>query len=189
MSAKDAAPTDEALMAAYATGEDRAFAELYARYQSKLFGFFSRRLPSHHGSLAADLFQKTWLKLHLARSRFDPDQKFSTWIFTIAMNCLRDELGAAYARIEVADSENISDMPDPGDLEERIVRSEDFKRAEVILAKLPGAQREALLFSEWDGLSAREIGEVLKVSEGAVRQLIFRARERLRKELAEGGSE
>lgn len=175
--------TDEALMRAYASGEDRAFAELYSRYQSKLFGFFHRRLAEGRTSLASDLFQKTWLKLHQARDRFDPAQKFSTWVFTIAMNCLRDELGSAYARIETADLESAPEAQDQGDVEKRFIQKEDIRQTERAIAKLPASQREALLLSEWEGLSAREIGEVLKVSEGAVRQLIFRARDRLKKEI------
>ena len=62
------APTDEALMLAYAEGDGEAFAELYARHRARLFHYLLGQLRDR--SLAEELFQDVWQRMILARSRW-----------------------------------------------------------------------------------------------------------------------
>ena len=183
--------SDEQLMNSYGRlGESLAFQELYRRYENRLYVFFSRRLYSSPKETAADLFQKTWLKVHLARAQFDHTQKFSSWFFAIAFNCLRDHWGSAYERGRMAYESSeaaLAQLP-AEDIEEKILLNEELMQVRTALERLPASQREAVLLSEWDGLSALEIGNVLELSENAVRQLLFRARNRLKALLKEGGA-
>ena len=69
-------------------GDDRALSERLERYRAPLFGFLARRLGD--AASAEDLFQETWLRVVRARARFDPQRRFSTWLFQIANNLCRD---------------------------------------------------------------------------------------------------
>lgn len=180
-----ALPSDEELMEAYrAQSSEAAFRELYARYESRLFRFLVRRLPSSKTETVNDLFQKTWLKVHAGRSRFDAGRSFSSWFFTIAVNTLRDHVDSAPEKNpheELDESTHGARLGSEREDQERLLlRKEDWSRAEAALALLAPNQKEAFLLSEWEGLSAREIGQVLGVSEAGVRQLLARARAKLR---------
>ena len=185
-----ALPSDEELMKAYCSeGSDKAFKHLYARYEKRLFNFLKKRLASSKTETVNDLFQKTWLKIHASRHQFDPTKTFSAWFYTIALNTLRDHVGSAAEKLPFEELEDgtISTEPVPAreDQEQRLLLKEDWARAEAALALLPGNQKEAFLLSEWEGLTSREIGEVLGISEAAVRQLLARARSKLRSILKE----
>ena len=183
-------PTDEELMAAYGSRSDAtAFAELYRRYESRLFGFFMRRLPHADRALAPDLFQKTWLKIHQSRTRFKQEERLSTWLFVIALNVLRDERRYTAVRQEELDDEegSLSSAPDPQpDIEQRLTLRQDLARLEAALADLPEAQREALLLSDWEGFTSQEMAKLLQVTEASARQLVSRARRKVRM-ILEGG--
>ena len=180
--------SDEELMEDYrSNGSESAFKALYLRYERPLFGFIQKRLARSKAETVNDLFQKTWLKIHASRHRYNPEKKFSSWLFTIALNTLRDHVGSSAERVvseELDDqtyaggSESLSD-----EQERQLLLKEDWALAEAILARLPQTQREAFLLSEWEEFSAKEIGEILNISESGVRQLLFRARSNLKSAL------
>ncbi len=177
---------DEELMNAYADGGSAAaFSELYQRYESRLYGFFQRRLSSALRSLASDLFQKTWLKVHRARRSFDFSQKFAPWLFSIALNTLRDEWRVPRMVEEFEDSSTLDESASSDDVERDLSLKQDMARLENALAQIPENQREALLLVEWEGFSARELGEVLKISEVAARKMVSRARKKVREIMME----
>ena len=75
-------------MSLLAGGHDVALNELMARHGEKLFHYLLRQL--HNGSDAADLAQETFVRVYQNRTRYDPAHKFSTWLYTIATNLIRD---------------------------------------------------------------------------------------------------
>jgi RNA polymerase sigma-70 factor (ECF subfamily) len=168
-------------MIAYSGGGDAAaFSMLYQRYESRLYGFFVRRLSSQLRSLASDLFQKTWLKVHGARHRFDGTQRFSPWLFSIALNTLRDEWRVPHLVEQFDEPSDLGAKPAPDDVEKSLGLKQDMVRLEIALSKIPDNQREALLLSEWEGFSARELAQILGTSEVAARQMVSRARKKVR---------
>lgn len=190
----EALGSDEVLMQAYSAGDQLAFAELYHRQEQRLFGFLERRLPPGRKHFAADLFQKTWLQVHRSRQEFEPGRGFGAWFFTIALNVLRDFVGKASFRLDVGlegdgQEQAHGNIPSDEDVEAGLLIRERLQLAEEFLSRLPVSQREILLMSEWDGLSAREIGGVVGLSENAARQALFRAKRRMKELLQakEGG--
>lgn len=167
-------------MRAYSQGNAEAFLCLYKRYESCLYAFFQRRLPPSKKDLKTDLFQKTWLKIHSSRARFDPTKKFSVWFYTIALNALRDQLDLAYQDNESHPFDDSQIFGHQQGDESKVHLHLDLKRVEKALELLPLNQREALVLSEWEGMTGKEISEILKVSEESVRQLIHRAKSKLR---------
>lgn len=177
---------DEVLMTAYADKADTAaFSKLYLRYESKLYGFFFRRLSSDSRFLAADLFQKTWLKVHGARHQFDGHKMFAPWLFTIALNTLRDEWRIPKVIEPFEDLSDTEALPAQDNVEKDLSIKQDLIRLEKALSQIPENQREILLLSEWEGFSARELGEVFQISEVAARQMVSRAKKKVREIMKE----
>ena len=79
------APTDDALMAAYASGDAAAFEQLYARHQAGLYRFVRRLLGAALSAQTDEVFQDTWLRVVQARERWQPrGASFRTWLYTLA---------------------------------------------------------------------------------------------------------
>src|SRR5438093_13714687 len=75
-------------MARLAAGHDTALNDLMERHAEKLFHYLVRSLQDEED--AADLAQETFVKIYQSRARFDARQKFSTWLYAIASNLVRD---------------------------------------------------------------------------------------------------
>jgi RNA polymerase sigma-70 factor (ECF subfamily) len=187
---------DAELMLRLKGGEDAALDALMARWQAPL----ARHLYRHLGNQAEalDLAQETFVRLYEARARYQPDRKFSTWLFAIAMNLCRNLLrwrsrhpvvpldeagGDEGVPWEVPMAENL--QPSPAD---ELARRELVQAVREAVLGLPEALRAPLLLAEYEGMSHREIAEVLNCSEKAVETRLYRARRELRERLVERGS-
>lgn len=170
---------DTELMNAYVRGDEESFRILFSRHSAKLLAYLRYRLGHRKDYLAEEIFQKTWLKIHSARKSFKPAAKFSTWLYTIALNTLRDEVGSAAERLR--SDELDQETPDKSaSIEEQCISKENLEELAHALSNLKDDQRVALLMSDEDEMSGREIATVMGISEASVRQLISRARKDLR---------
>src|ERR1700710_2672515 len=77
-------PTDEELVAAVLTGDRERFGELLERYQGRLINYLFRLL--RNADDAHDLAQEVLVKVYQVLDRYDPQYKFSTWLFRVAQN-------------------------------------------------------------------------------------------------------
>lgn len=164
-------------MERYIMGEASAFEALYDRYHQRMMSFFARRLPASSRSIQSDLFQITWLKVHQARSKFDLSKKFSTWIYTIALNTLRDYGREKYKSLGVAwsDEHEFSSAQPPTALTDQ-----ELKDLEKMLKNLPEDWREILILSDWEGFTSKEVSAIKGLGEENIRQILSRARRSLR---------
>jgi RNA polymerase sigma-70 factor (ECF subfamily) len=160
--------SDADLVRAIGEGDGAALAELCMRWERSLYAFLQR---CHAGDDADDLFQETWLRVVGAAQRFDPERRFSTWLFQIALNLVRD-LGRRRAR----------SGPDPGldpadDADaERLDRVIDARR---LLDSLPEAQREVVVLRLFADRSEEECAEILGCPRGTVKSRLHLAVRRL----------
>jgi len=156
---------------------DEDFERLYEEHADPLFGFLVYRTGDR--TLAEDVLADTFERVLRARRRFDPRKASEkTWIYTIALNCLRDR-----ARRSAAEGRALErlDPPEPvspaGAVEER----DSVARA---LEALSGEEREAIALRFGGDLTVPEIakltGERLTTVEGRV----YRALRKLRDELS-----
>jgi len=179
------APTDEALMLAYAEGDGAAFAELYARHRARLFHYLLGQLRDR--SLAEELFQDVWQRLIHARSGWKPEAAFATWLFRIAHNRLNDHWRAARHRPAT-----------PDDADERTARLADTCTPELLadeqaqrlqlrqaMAELPQEQQEVLILRLEQELSLEEIGQITGVGRETVKSRLRYAMDKLRARLSE----
>ncbi len=171
-------------MALYAKGDVSSFDVLYFRYETRLFHFLNRRLPAKHASAAVDLFQGTWLKVHQARKTFDLDQKFSAWLFTIGLNVLRDHLSLKRHEVEVPSPEDGNQDSSPTQ-DKSLILKETLGSLDRFISRLDPIQKDILLMSDWEGFETKEIAKILKISDGSVRQHLYRARQLLRESVGE----
>jgi RNA polymerase sigma-70 factor, ECF subfamily len=167
-----------AVIQAIAGGDSAAFEFIVKRYQTPVCNFVYRYLGDRAAS--EDITQEVLLRVYQSASRFDPRGRVSSWVFQIARNLSLNEIKRRKRlRLDEAGMDNereyvgvISSVASGAyDLEQEIVGA---------LGELPENQRVALLLRVNEGLTYREIGEVLGVSVQSVESLIFRARERVR---------
>src|ERR671933_1267232 len=104
---------DEALMLAYQAGNAGAFETLYRRHRTRLYRFVLRAVKTR--AAAEELFQEVWMRVIEARSRYTPQARFTTWLYTIAHNQLVDhwrKRGLTLVTLEGDDYEGAA--ADPG---------------------------------------------------------------------------
>lgn len=152
------------------TRED-AFRELFADHWSAVYGYARRRLQDagEAEEIAADVFRIAWEKQ-------DPTDPFGRpWLFRTAMNRLRDHYRrqSRRSKAEQALKRRIEEAPERAD-------HDDLLALRAAMKFLSEREREAVLLTYWEGLSAAEIGVVLGCAEGTVWTLMTRAREKLR---------
>ena len=194
-------PTDTALLARAAAGDDTAFAALVGPHQRTVFRHCYRMLGS--GADAEDATQDTLERAWRRLATYDGSGPFGAWLQRIATNICLDGLRAKRTRIgpasygppmtpgmmpgppdpELAWVEPVSDsdLTGTGDPQDEVVRREEISLAFVAaLQRLAPRQRAALLLHDVLAFSHAEVGEVLGVSTTAVNSLLSRARESVR---------
>jgi RNA polymerase sigma factor (sigma-70 family) len=167
---------DEELMLAYGRGDAAAFETLYKRHRGALYRFVLRAIK--HRSAAEELFQEVWIRVIESRSRYAPQARFTTWLYTIAHNLLVDHWrrkGLSLVQLEeepgLAASDNPARQAEARETLARLVRA---------IEALPAAQREAFLLHEEAGLSVAEIAAVTGAGEEAAKSRLRYAMSKLR---------
>ena len=166
---------DAADMQRLVSGHDAALNELMARHGEKLFHFLIRGLQNEDE--AADLAQEAFVRVYQHRAKFDASQKFSTWLYTIAANLVKDRHRWRSRHPQVSlDVEN----EQTGDCLQADERADAVRRAVVAL---PEDLRTPLILAEYEERSHAEIGAILGCTVKAVESRIYRARQQLRASL------
>ena len=167
-----------------AAQRDRAaFAPLYRRYLDRVYGYAFYLLGDHHD--AEDVTERTFLAALDALDRFrDEGATFRAWLFRIAHNHVANVLRAR-GRRPTAPLEAAGEPADGGwsDPEGLVARADDARKLRAAVANLPDDRRQIIVLRFVDGLSTREIADVLERSPGAVRVLQHRALRDLAKAL------
>lgn len=154
--------------------------EAFERYAAELFGYFAHR--TGQSAASEDLLQDTFLRAMTYRSSFDGRGSVRSWLYTIARRQL-------YDRPDPPPAEEVSvELPDRGSdpLEITVLRDE-LERTRRALEDLRPEQAEVLILARLQGLPYREIGEILGISEGAVKLRVFRALAALRDSIRREG--
>jgi len=178
--------TDEELMLVYQGGDRGAFNELYARYARPIHSFL--RHSAQRPDVADDLFQKTFLNVHTGQHLYHPHAPFRSWIFAIARNVLRDDARQQRRRPSVALDELDAHLTSAKTPQRRSSRSEISLVVSKALTALSPGQREVIVLNRYWGMNYAEIGEVLGISENAVKQRAFQAMLSLRRSLHVGNN-
>ena len=180
---------DVRLMLLVQKGDANAFEELVSRYQNRLLGVGKR-------DLAEDLAQEVFLRVYRARARYEPNAKFSTWLFTIANNLASNARRSLARRREVhidqRNSEGLAGDPlaqlalaASGQMPNRQLDNvETCSIVQLAIQGLNDRQRMAVLLAKFEEMSYADIAVVMQLSPQAVKSLLSRARGSLRETLA-----
>lgn len=187
--------SDEDLMLECRKGDMSAFELLVRRYQDPLVNYIHYTINDYHR--AEDLAQETFIRVFKSASRYEPKSSFKSWLYTIATNLSRNEIRNRIRRktyfLEDMVDENedvyhseymIDTRLQPDILYEKKERQQLIKRS---LRQLPENQRLALTLVTYQELSYEDISEILNCSVGAVKSLIHRARQNMKKLLIKSG--
>jgi RNA polymerase sigma-70 factor (ECF subfamily) len=169
--------SDEQLVACSRAGDPAAFAEIVRRHRPELLARCRRMLGA---DAAEDAVQLAFVSAWRALRDGCEVSNLRGWLLAIAR---RSALQAIRARPPETGAipETIASNETPADQLERRQRARATLAA---LADLPAGERDALLMAVVQGRSGRDTARALGISEGAVRQLVFRGRARLRGALA-----
>jgi RNA polymerase sigma-70 factor (ECF subfamily) len=163
----------------------RAFETLYLRHKSALYRYLVRQ--TRNTDTANDLFQEAWSKVIMARERYEPRARFSTFLFRIAHNCFIDQCRRASARNESNGGEDGWESKLPGsERDQPDTRAEQAQltaRYRAALGELPAEQRDAFLLYE-SGLSLDEVATVSAVGPETAKSRLRYAVAKLRATLA-----
>jgi RNA polymerase sigma-70 factor, ECF subfamily len=184
--------TDRLLIQAVLDGDATAYRGLVERYEGRLYAavYGMVRNPEDARDLAQDTFIKAYKNLH----RFRLESSFYTWLYRIGMNvCIDHHRRRKLRRTEEFDegiaartSEGAIDPShrklDPGkDLE----RKQLHARIMAAMDELPDDQRQVIVLREIEGMSYKEIADVMEIPEGTVMSRLFYARKKLQASLKE----
>ena len=165
--------SDERLVDLVRAGSDPAFEAIVERYRRALMRYVSRLLPPER---AEDVVQQSFVKAYEAMHRDAAELNLRPWLYRIAhngaLNALRDR-SLGHAELD----ERIDGVERP---DQAFERTAGLRELVVAVQALPERQRSAILLRELEGRSYDEIAAALGVTDGAVRQLLNRARNALR---------
>lgn len=161
-------------------GDVEAFAPLVERYQRVLFSVARRMLSNDED--ARDVTQNTFLKAYVALRSYDPERKFFSWLYRIAVNESlnmrrnRRDVGPLPPEVAVA-----------GGQMEAVEASERTRRIREALNRLPEDYREVIVLRHFADLSYQEISDATGVPESTVKSRLFSGRRRLGELMASTG--
>jgi RNA polymerase sigma-70 factor (ECF subfamily) len=166
--------TDDDLVRALRAGEPGAFDAIHHRYHAPLLAFARQTLGGRHHD-AEEVVQDAFVRALGALRETDREMALRPWLYAITRNRALDELRRPQRTMSIA-AEDLA-VPDPGGSPPSIVARREAVAALVAdLEDLPTRQRRALVMHELEDRSHSQIGRVLKVSRGASKALVHRAR-------------
>lgn len=168
--------SDEELMRRYVSGDQAAFRLLFERYAPMLMRLTARHLRSDE--LAREVVQQTFFQVHAARNDFRSDARLRPWVFTIAMNLVREHYRRSLRRKET----ELDEARVPASERERgpLEGKQRVALLRAALAQLPVSQREVVELHWLEERPFAEVAEIVGSTEGAVRVRAHRAYKRLK---------
>lgn len=178
--------SDEELLSRYRDqGRAEDFDELVHRYENELFRYLVRYTGDR--TLAEDVFQNTFLQVHLKRALYENGRPVRPWLYSIATHQAVDALRKAGRHPTVSlDQRTTTGDTDAGSLVDLLVSDADGPLAELqeeerrqwvreSVAQLPDVLRQTLILAYHQDLKYREIADILKIPVGTVKSRLHAA--------------
>ncbi len=179
---------DHSLMARVAEGDHRAFRQLVERHQDAVVGTVSKMLGNTSDS--EDIAQMVFIRVWKHAKRYKPDNKFTTYLYTIVRNLVYNETRRRSRKRTVStdqreDDQHLQHPADPADQPDSTLLDIELRAAiDAAIGTLPENQRLAVVLRRYENLPYEEIAEILSTSVPSVKSLLFRARTTLRESLS-----
>jgi RNA polymerase sigma-70 factor (ECF subfamily) len=151
---------------------------LWEAFHTPLHGFIRKRVPDE--TVAEDLLQEVFLKIHLHIEALQDVKKLESWIYQITRNAIIDFYRSTRWTTSL-DTPEVLDLP--AELPDDDIISELFPCVQAMVRNLPEQDRQALVLTEYQGLTQKEFGERLGLSLSGAKSRVQRAREKLKQQL------
>ena len=174
--------SDEALVAACATGESAALGALYDRHAVGVRRFLCRLSGTDDRDLD-DLVQATFEMVVRAARNFDGRSAVRTWLIGIANNTARHHVRTEIRRRRLVEAATEYPRVETGDAAGELVDRERAARLRDAIAGLPPKLREAFVLVYLEGLPGSEVAKIVGAREGTIWKRLHEAREQLRERL------
>jgi len=171
-------------------GEIGAFRELVERYKKKIYYLALDLTGNHHD--AEDLSQEVFIKAYRSLKNFRGDAKFNSWLYRIAVNtCISQKRKKSLSSMTL--QEDFDSETDQKHFTEGASFHNPERSAEAgliqqhinnALQRLTPRERSVFVLRHYNDLPLKEIAHILKISEGTVKSMLFRAIKRLQKEVS-----
>jgi RNA polymerase sigma-70 factor (ECF subfamily) len=175
--------SDEQLVELFRSGSENAFAQLVRRYERELYNFLMKFLGQ--SASAEDVFQETFLQVHLSAGTFESGRRFRPWLYTIAANKARDLLRSQARRptVQLTPPDDDTDiaqlweglLKDTTTPEQQLQLKQRQEFVREVIGQLPGHLREILILAYYNQLSYKELAEVLGIPLGTVKSRLHSA--------------
>ena len=182
--------TDLELIEDFKNGKQDAFEELISRYEEKAYKLANRftRNPEDAEEVLQDVFTTVYRKI----DGFEGKSSFSSWLYRVTVNAglmkLRKRKQNRCVHLEDVipeiDSSLLIKTPEGTNVDEKVFLSEMRCALHNAIQELPEEYRSVYLLRDVDGLTSREVAQVLEVSVPAVKSRLHRSRLMLRRSLA-----
>lgn len=166
-----------------------SFAPLVDRYQERLFRF-AKRISYFPNEDTEDIIQEVFIKVYRNLNNYDPDLKFSTWIYQITRHTVIDAIRKKHARpqnVRLEDEEMVNIFRAGTDIEQETIIRDHLDKVKNIIDSLPYKYKEVMVLRFLEEKSYEEIMDIIKKPKGTVASLINRGRKLLTKEAHQQG--
>jgi len=170
--------SDEDLMLSISKGEKKAFDELYARYVDALLRYFTRLLWKDREK-AEDFVHDLFAKIIQKPELFDASRTFKTWVYSVANNMCKNEYKKQEVRKNTTNGIDHVNVTDQHDVLKETHESIFQNTYNESIQQLDSKHREVFSLRHEDGLSIKEIAEILDLNEGTVKSRLFYATKQL----------
>lgn len=183
------AVTDAELIVQFQNGEEGAFQTLVQRYTPKVFSLANRVTQNQEDS--EEVLQDVFVTVYKKIRGFEGKASFSSWLYRVTVNAAlmklrkrRQDRSSFLEDIEPQARETlmIKELPNEN-LEEMTLRAELVSLLDRAISKLPDEFRPVFILRDVDGLSTKEVGELLDITVPTVKSRLHRSRMILRKKL------
>jgi len=171
--------TDEQIVQQTLLGEVEAFSILVRRWEKKVFGLAYRMLG--HYEDARDASQEIFLTVYRNLSKFRGEAKFSSWLYRIALNCCHNKLRER--GVQTIPLEETAPIPTDESVQGDIERQQTIDRVRTALGALPYEMRQVIIMKEYEGLTFKEIAEILNIPVSTAKTRLYTGLDQLRQRL------
>ncbi|OKS85700.1 RNA polymerase sigma factor [Mucilaginibacter polytrichastri] len=165
--------TDFELASLLKKGDERAFAEIYRRYKSKLIGAALRLLKSPE--LTEELVQNLFLKIWEQREKIDPEQALNAYLYKIAHNLACDTFRKAARDKKLFGQLLLATSSSYDHIEKHIFAKENQAALNQAISLLPPQQQKVFTLCKLEDKSYEEAGRILNIGTGTVNNHMYRA--------------
>lgn len=165
---------DAFLVGSIANGDADALRPLIERYRQPLAAVLRHALGRSPD--IDDVFQETWLRVVRSAHRYDPEQRFSSWLLAIAWNLIKDRWASQVTPEEIDFCALPAQNHSP---EDQLIEADRARRIRDLVSRLPDRLAQAIFLRYFEELSERDVAQRLGIPVGTVKSRLHHGLKRL----------